>query len=79
MYYSTNLKSHDGSVCLQLCVLNQPLEVEMLVQYVLILVLKSPNGLNVGGEKKMEPGSRQWCPVTGQDATSTNRTTGNVF
>lgn len=39
--------SHAGSVCLQPCVLNQPLEVEMLMQFVLIFVLKLPFRLNV--------------------------------
>lgn len=47
IYYSVNLNSHAGSVCLQPCVLNQPLEVEMLMQYVLIFVLKLPFRLNV--------------------------------
>lgn len=47
IYYSVNLNSHAGSVCLQPCVLNQPLEVEMLMQYVLMFVLKLPFRLNV--------------------------------
>lgn len=47
MHYSVNLNSHAGSVCLQTCVLNQPLEVEMLRQYVLVFVLKLPFRLNV--------------------------------
>jgi len=32
------------------------------------------------GVKKMEPGSFQWCPVTGQEAMGTNcNTGGSVF
>lgn len=47
MDYSVNLNSHAGSVCLQTCVFNQSLEVEMLMHYVLIFVLKLPFRLNV--------------------------------
>jgi len=47
MYYSMNSSSHSGGVSLQACVLCQSLEVEMWVQYVLILVLKLLISLNV--------------------------------